>query len=37
MKRHNIKQFAVSGEVADVSDETVDSWKEQVKIIIGRI
>ena len=23
-KRHNIKQFAVSGEAADVADETVD-------------
>ena len=27
-KHHNIKQFAVSGEAADVSEETVDSWKE---------
>ena len=33
-KRHNIKQFAVSGEAADVSEETVDSWKERVKTII---
>ena len=34
-KRHNIKQFAVSGEAADVSEETVDSWKERVKTIIN--
>lgn len=33
-KRHNIKQFAVSGEAADVADETVDSWKERVKTIM---
>jgi len=35
-KCHNIKQFAVSGEAADVSDETVDSWKERVKTIMER-
>jgi len=33
-KRHNIKQFAVSGEAADVADETVAGWKERVKTIM---
>ena len=33
-KRHNIKQFAVSGEAADVSEETVDSWKERLETIM---
>ena len=35
-KRHNIRQFTVSGEAADVSDETVEAWHERLNsIMIG--
>ena len=34
-KRHNIKQFVESGEAADASEKTVDSWNERVKTTIG--
>ena len=27
-KRHNIRQFTISGEVGDVSEETVEGWFE---------
>ena len=30
-KCHNIRQFAVSGESADVAEETVEGWHERVK------
>lgn len=30
-KRHNIRQFVVSGEAGDVSEETVEGWHERVK------
>ena len=33
-KHHNIKQFALSGEAADFSEETVDSWKERLETIM---
>ena len=33
-KRHNIRQFTVSGEAADVSDETVEGWHERLKSIM---
>ena len=31
---HNLKQFAVSGEAADVSEEMVESWKERMKVFM---
>ena len=35
-KRHSIRQFTVSGEAADVSDETVEAWHERLNsIMIG--
>ena len=33
-KRHNIKQFIVSGEAADISEDTVQSWHERIKHIM---
>lgn len=33
-KRHNIKQFNVSGESADVNPATVDSWKEVLRELL---
>ena len=33
-KRHNIKQMAISGECADVQEETVAGWHERVKFIM---
>ena len=30
-KRHNIRQFTISGEAADVSEETVEGWHERVQ------
>ena len=33
-KRHNIKQLVVSGESADVSEETVDAWRERMKDLL---
>ena len=32
-RRHNLKQFSVSGEAADISEETVQSWYERIKNI----
>ena len=34
-KRHNIRQFTVSGEAADVSDETVEGWHKKLKSIMA--
>ena len=34
-KRYNVKQVKISGESADVSGETVDSWKERLPEIIA--
>ena len=34
-KRHNIRQFTISGEAADVSDETVEGWQERLKSIMA--
>lgn len=34
-KRHNIKQMAVSGECADVADDTVAAWVERMKYIMN--
>ena len=33
-KHHNIKQFKVSGESADVSEETVEGWHERIKTLM---
>jgi len=33
-KRHNLRQFAVSGEAADVAEETVEGWHERMKILM---
>ena len=34
-KRHNIKSMKVSGECADISEETVSEWHECVKVLIS--
>ena len=34
-KCHNIRQFTVSGEAADVLDETVEGWHERLKSIMA--
>ena len=34
-KRHNIRQFTVSREATDVSDETVEGWYERLKVTIA--
>lgn len=33
-KRHNLRQFAISGEAADVSEETVEGWHDRMKILM---
>ena len=33
-KRHNIKQMIISGECADVQEETVAGWHERVKVLM---
>ena len=33
--RHNLKQLAVSGEAADVPEETVECWQERLKVILA--
>ena len=33
-KRHNIRQFTISGEAADVSDETVEGWRDRLESIM---
>ena len=32
--RHNLKQLTVSGEAADVAEETVSAWQERLKILL---
>ena len=34
-KRHNLKQLTVSGEAADVAEETVENWHERLKFILA--
>ena len=34
-KCHNIRQFIISGEAADVSNETVEGWHERLKSIMA--
>lgn len=33
--RHNLRQFAVSGESADVQEETVEGWHERMKVLMA--
>ena len=33
-KRHNIRQFTISGESADVSEETVQDWYEKLNVLM---
>ena len=33
-KHHNIRQFTISGEAADVSEETVEGWHERVQSLM---
>ena len=34
-RRHNLKQMTISGECADVQEETVAGWIERLKILIS--
>uniref|UniRef100_A0A1X7V775 HTH CENPB-type domain-containing protein n=1 Tax=Amphimedon queenslandica TaxID=400682 RepID=A0A1X7V775_AMPQE len=34
-KHHKLKQLTVSGEAADVSEETVENWHERLKLILA--
>lgn len=33
-KRHNLRQFSVSGEAADVSEDTVEGWHERIQTLM---
>ena len=32
--RHNLKQLTVSGEAADVAEETIEAWQERLKVLL---